>query len=216
MKLIDAANENGGAKRRDEASSQPAPATHRASPLPPGDHDANPAGISFPQLIAEDFATHGRSLTSAGFWALAVHRFGNWRMGIQSPLMRAPFSIAYRAAYHAAIAVLRIDLPYNVCIGRRLRIQHGGCVVVGAWKIGDDVILRGPVTIGLSRRDELHTPVLGHGVEVGPRACIVGNVHVGDGAFVAPCTVLTEDLPAGGAALGNPCRRVNPVTLEAR
>jgi len=117
-------------------------------------------------------------------------------------------TIAYRFAYHGVIAALGIDLPYNVKIGRRLRIQHHGCVVIGAWSIGDDVLIRGPATVGLLNRQGVRAPIIGNRVEIAPRACIVGGIRVGDDAYVGPATVLTQDLPAGGAALGNPCRRV--------
>ncbi|HEX6243006.1 MAG TPA: hypothetical protein VFZ61_18965 [Polyangiales bacterium] len=179
--------------------------------LPPGDRNENPP-LPLWRLLAEDGATHG-SCFSPGFLALAVHRLGNVRMEVRSKLLRAPLTLAYRAAYHAAIALWGIDLPYNVKIGRRVRFVHHGCIVVGAWSIGDDVIIRGPATLGLARRDQTGTPVLERGVELGPRACVVGHIVVGEGAYVGPNTVLTEDLPAGATALGNPSRRVDLAQL---
>jgi serine O-acetyltransferase len=141
--------------------------------------------------------------------ALAVHRLGNWRMGVRSPVLRAPLTAAYRVAYHSVIAALGIDLPYNVKLGRRVRFDHHGCIVMGAWSVGDDVIVRGPATIGLARPDGRRAPIIGNRVEIGPRACVGGGIRVGDDAFVGPATVLTEDLPAGATALGNPCRQVD-------
>lgn len=182
-------------------------------PLPPGSTDENPAGVSFPALLVEDFRTHGSRLTSAGFLALAVHRFGNWRMSVKTYALRAPLTLAYRVAYHTTIAAFGIDLPYNVKIGRRVRFVHHGCVVLGAWSVGDDVLVRGPVTVGLLTRTGSRAPIIGNRVEIGPRACIVGGIRVGDDAYVGPCTVLTQDLPAGAAALGNPCRRVELAEL---
>lgn len=173
--------------------------------LPPGDKNENPGRLL--DLLKEDRATHG-SWFSPGFLALAVHRLGNARMGVRSKLLRAPLTALYRGAYHAVIGACGIDLPYNVKIGRRVRFVHHGCIVIGAWSVGDDVTIRGPATVGLARRNATGTPVIGNGVELGPRACIVGNVVVGEGAFVGPHTVLTEDLPAGEMALGNPFRYV--------
>ena len=183
----------------------------RSSVLPTGDRNENPA-LPLWRLLAEDRTTHGSSW-SPGFLALAVHRLGNLRMEVRSKLLRAPLTAAYRVAYHATIALWGIDLPYNVKIGRRVRFVHHGCIVVGAWSIGDDVIIRGPATLGLARRDQTGTPVLERGVELGPRACVVGNIVVAEGAYVGPNTVLTEDLPAGATALGNPSRRVDLAQL---
>lgn len=182
--------------------------------LPAGDRNENPPG-SFWSLLREDRVTHGGTWLSPGFWALAVHRFGNLRMGVRSKLVRAPMTAIYRSAYHGVIALWGIDLPYNVKIGRRVRFVHHGCIVVGAWSIADDVTIRGPATIGLSRRDATGTPVIEKGVELGPRACVVGNVVVGQGAFVGPNTVLTESLAPGTTAVGNPFRCVDLAQLTA-
>jgi serine O-acetyltransferase len=186
----------------------------RSSVLPPGDRNENPA-LPLWQLLAEDRATHG-AFSVPGFVALAVHRLGNQRMEVRSKLLRAPLTAAYRAAYHAVIALWGIDLPYNVKIGRRVRFVHHGCIVVGAWSIGDDVIIRGPATLGLARRGQTGTPVIERGVELGPRACVVGDIVVGEAAYVGPNTVLTEDLQAGATALGNPSRRVDLAQLTER
>lgn len=184
----------------------------RGAVLPPGDRNENPA-LPLWRLLAEDRAVHG-AWSAPGFLALAVHRLGNKRMEVRSKLLRAPLTAAYRAAYHAVIALWGIDLPYNVKIGRRVRFVHHGCIVIGAWSIGDDVIIRGPATLGLARRDQTGTPVIERGVELGPRACVVGDIVVGEGAYVGPNTVLTEDLPAGATALGNPSRRVDLAQLS--
>src|SRR5262249_35221925 len=62
-----------------EASTMTAP----VGPLPKGDVNNNPPGIGFLALLHEDLRTHDRNFFEQGFWAVAVHRFGNWRMGIQ-------------------------------------------------------------------------------------------------------------------------------------
>jgi serine O-acetyltransferase len=192
-----------------------AAAANSAAVLPPGDRNENPR-LPVLELLAEDRATHRGSWWSPGFLALAVHRFGNLRMEVRSRWLRAPLTAAYRTAYHGVIALFGIDLPYNVKIGRRVRFVHHGCIVVGAWSIGDDVIIRGPATLGLSRRTDTGTPVIERGVELGPRACVVGALVVGEGAYVGPNTVLTENLPAGAVALGNPSRRVDLAALAER
>jgi serine O-acetyltransferase len=179
------------------------------SALPMGDENQNPRGISFPALLAEDFATHGRSLLSPGFWALAVCRFGNARMAVKSRALRAPLTVAYRLAHQAVIALWTIDLPYNARIGRRLQIVHHGGIWQGAWSVGDDVTIRHCATIGLVRKGADRSPLIGNRVEIGPGACIVGDITIGDDAFIGPNTVVTQDVPAGAAVLGNPARVVD-------
>jgi len=182
-------------------------------PLAMGMTNENPRAIGFLRLLHEDFRTHGCSLRAGGFWALAVHRFGNLRMGIASKPLRAPLSLMYRSAHHAVKAFWGIDLPYNVKVGRRLRIDHHGCVIVGAKVIGDDVWIRHSATIGLSRRTErTAAPTIGNRVEIGPGAAVVGAIHVGDDSYVGANSVLADSVPAGSVALGVPAR---PVKLDA-
>src|SRR5262245_50051542 len=45
--------------------------------------------------IAEDWRVHERDWTRPGFRAVALHRFGNFRMRIKPFLLRAPLSFVY-------------------------------------------------------------------------------------------------------------------------
>jgi serine O-acetyltransferase len=182
------------------------------NPLPYGDRDQNPPGMSLRALLAEDFATHGHDPLSPGFWALAVCRFGNWRMS-RPRYLRPPLTAAYRFARQAAVALWGIDLPYNSRIGRRLQIQHHGGFFLGARSVGDDVIIRHAATIGLANRHAHRAPQIGNRVEIGPGACIVGDISVGDDAFIGPNTVVATSVPAGATALGNPGRLVDLAKL---
>jgi serine O-acetyltransferase len=182
------------------------------APLPTGEANANPSDIGFLPLLAEDFRTHGGDLLSAGFWALAVHRLGNWRMSVEPKWLRAPLTIGYRTLYRGVIALWGIDLPYNMKIGRRFRLGHHGCVHIGAREIGDDVIVQHSVTIGLIRHKTLRFPTIGDRVEIGPGAAIVGSIHIGDDCFVGANTVVGRDLPPGSRVLGIPMRFERPET----
>jgi serine O-acetyltransferase len=179
------------------------------SALPLGDQNLNPPGVGFLELVAEDFETHGRDWLSPGFWSLAICRFGNWRMSIRSRALRPPLTVAYHMAHHAAIALWGIDVPYNTQIGRRLKIMHHGGFFLGAWAVGDDVTIRHCATIGLIRRGADRSPTIGSRVEIGPGVCIVGDITVGDDAYIAPNTVVTQSVPSGATALGNPGRLVD-------
>jgi serine O-acetyltransferase len=204
-------------KSKDTTRVPPAPASRpfqrdldRApgSALPLGDRNLNPPEIGFLELVAEDFATHDRDWLSPGFWSLAICRFGNWRMSVR-PALRPPLSAVYRIAHQAAIALWTIDLPYNCQVGRRLKILHHGGFFLGAWSVGDDVTIRHCATIGLVRRGADRCPVIGSRVEIGPGVCIVGDITIGDDAFIGANTVVTQDVPAGATTLGNPGRLVD-------
>ncbi|NEQ13410.1 MAG: serine acetyltransferase, partial [Moorea sp. SIO3E2] len=101
------------------------------------------------QQIKEDWKAHGCDWTKPGFRAVAVQRFGVWRMNIEPKLLRAPFSILYRALYRKVRNTYGIELPYTVKLGRRVIIEHqSGIVIHGDCTIGDDTILRQGVTLG--------------------------------------------------------------------
>lgn len=189
--------------------------THADKALSAGDRDQNPPGIGLLALLQEDFETYRRDPLAPGFWAVAVHRLGNWRMGVRSKLVRAPLTIAYRAAFHAVVAAWGIDLPYNVKVGRRLRIEHHGCLMVGAHAIGDDVVIRHSVTMGLRQRGAAAFPTIGDRVEIGPGACIVGGVKIGDDAYIGANTVITYNVRPGSALIGIPPKPLD-VALNAQ
>jgi serine O-acetyltransferase len=162
------------------------------------------------KLWREDFEAHGRDFTRPGFQALAVYRFGVWRMGIKPKPLRAPLSIAYRAMFTAVRNLYGIELPYTASIGRRVVFEHQhGIVVHGASVIGDDCIIRQGVTLGIRSMERLtEAPMLGPGVNVGAGAKIIGPVKVGAGAAIGANAVVLDDVPEGALAVGVPARIV--------
>ena len=89
-------------------------------------------------LLVEDFRNHDSHLSELGLWAIMVHRFGNWRMGLRPKFVRMPFTIAYRVLYLLVEVATGISLPYTVRVGRRVRIWHHSGIVLHARGIGDD------------------------------------------------------------------------------
>ncbi len=163
------------------------------------------------QQIKEDWIAHGRDWTKPGFRAVAVQRFGVWRMKIKPKLLRAPLSILYRALYCKIRNTYGIDLPYTVKLGRRVIIEHQSCIIIhGYSSIGDDCIIRQGVTIG-NRYVEypLDTPKLGARVNIGAGAKILGNVMIGDDVNIGANAVVLADISAGQTAVGIPARVIN-------
>ncbi|WP_448603397.1 serine O-acetyltransferase [Thermoleptolyngbya sp.] len=166
------------------------------------------APLSLWQQIKEDWIAHGRDWTKPGFRAVAVHRFGVWRMGVEPKLLRAPFSILYRAMFRHVRNVYGIELPYTVQLGRRVIIEHQGAIVIhGQTVIGDDSVIRQGVTIGNRYLDRpMEAPRLGKRVNVGAGAKILGAVTLGDDANVGANAVVLKDVPAGKTAVGIPAK----------
>ena len=146
-------------------------------PLSRGDFNSNPPGMGLWALLCEDLRTHDSNAFEQGFWAIAVHRFGNWRMGIRPKLLRAPLTLLYRLLFKWVEWTCGITLPYTVRLGRRVRIWHHGGMVLHARSIGDDVHIRHNTTLGVARTGEnLRIPIIRDGVDIGCGACILGDV----------------------------------------
>lgn len=173
-----------------------------------GAHNANPSDISLAALITEDYRTHDNDWFSEGFWALFWHRIGNWRMGLPK-LLRIPMTLLYRLMFRWVSRSTGIYLPYTVRVGRRVRLEHfGGMILVAQW-IGDDVIIRQNTTFGIARLDALQDrPVIGNRVEIGAGVVILGAVRIGDGAVIGANSVVRSDVEPGAVMGGVPARRI--------
>ncbi|MEM6749789.1 MAG: serine acetyltransferase [Planctomycetota bacterium] len=159
-------------------------------------------------LIREDLRHHGGDWTRPGFRALAVYRFGVWRMGVKPKFVRAPLSLVYRMLFRRCRNGYGIELPYSATVGRGVVIEHQGAIVIhGETVIGDGCVIRQGVTLGNRYLDRpLEAPVLGKNVNVGAGAKVLGAVTLGDGASVGANAVVLKDVPAGAAAVGVPAK----------
>jgi len=180
-----------------------------------GAFDKNPEQIDFWGLIAEDWRTHDRDLLEQGFWAVAVHRFGNWRMSVKPRLFRIPFSILYRFMYKFVEWTCGISLPYNVRLGRRVRIWHHSGIILSAESIGDDVQIRQNTTIGVLRTEHnFELPHIEEGVDIGAHVCILGRITIGKRAVIGAGSVVLSDIPAGCLAVGVPAKVIKRTDAE--
>jgi serine O-acetyltransferase len=191
-----------------------------APPLPKGDCNMNPGGLSFWELVVEDFRTNDASVFHQGFLMLFVHRFGNWRMDVRPKLLRAPLTLLYRFLNKLAQLFFGMKLDYTVKVGRRVKLEHFGGMILGAREIGDDVILRQNTTLGIRSTDDLNAkPTIGPRTDVGAGAVIVGNITVGENSIIGANSVVFTNVPPGAVVMGVPGRvigrnpRENPSPL---
>lgn len=180
------------------------------------ENKASPSFHQTPELglweqIKEDWIAHERDWTRPGFRAVAVQRFGVWRMTLKSPILRAPMTMLYRALFRKMRNTYGIELPYTVNLGRRVIFEHQhGIVIHGYSTIGDDSIIRQGVTLGNRYLDKpFDAPKLGKRVNVGAGAKILGGVTIGDDACIGANAVVLTDIPAGETAVGIPAKIIS-------
>jgi serine O-acetyltransferase len=195
----------------------PAPSEAAAAAAPPdshplddrlGEHNQNPASVSVWELLKEDFHTHERDLFSQGFWAIALHRFGNWRMDLRPRFLRMPFSILYKVLYKFVEWTCGISLNYPVKVGRRVRIWHHSGMILGARSIGNDVHIRQNTTFGVARRGDHRSlkPIIEDRCDIGAGVVIAGPITIGHDSVIGANAVVLKDVPPYSVAVGIPAK----------
>ena len=157
--------------------------------------------------VREDWATHERDPWRQGMWVMLAYRFGRWRYRVRPTLLRKALSLVYKVLKIASQILTGIDLPCETRVGRRLKFEHfGGIIISGDAVLGDDVIVRNGVTIGLRRTNEPGAPVIGDRVDIGAGAKLLGSITIGAEAVIGANAVVLCDVPAGALAVGIPAR----------
>jgi serine O-acetyltransferase len=158
--------------------------------------------------VLEDLKAQREGLLGLGFWALLVYRFGHARFIIRNKIVRAPWTIAYIFLNKLAEIFCGICIGGNATIGRRLCIEHHGCIVIhGATVIGDDCLIRHGVTLGNTGSDDpLGAPTIGDRVQLGAGAKILGRVRVGNDVIIGANAVVIQDVPDNAVVGGVPAR----------
>jgi serine O-acetyltransferase len=172
-----------------------------------GTLNQNPKDISFWPLIREDYVTHGSQFFSQGFWVLFWHRFGNARMSIKFRPLRGVVSKFYQFMHKMTEWVCGISLTYSTVVGRRVKLEHFGGMILAARMIGDDVYIRQNTTLGVTSTGKTEgLPVIGDKVDIGAGAVVLGGITIGNGAVIGANAVVTKDVAADTTVGGVPAR----------
>ena len=152
--------------------------------------------------IARDPATSGRFemfVTSAGLHAVWGHRIAKF---IYS---RMHLRILGRLFAQWVRFWTGVEIHPAATIGRRVFIDHGMGVVIGATAIvGDDVLMYHGVTLGgksLERGAKRH-PTIGNNVTLGAHSIILGDITVGEDARIGAGAIVTKNVKPGATVVG--------------
>lgn len=158
-------------------------------------------------ILKRDPAAHSLLeivLTYPGVHALFWHRIAHW--------------LSYHHRYVLAGLISRfnavhtgISIAPDAVIGKRVFIDHGVGVVIGATAIvGDDVTILHGATLG-ARGTVWHGrrhPIVQSGAFIGANAQLLGAITIGKNSKVGAGAVVLEDVPDYTTAVGNPARLI--------
>jgi serine O-acetyltransferase len=167
-------------------------------------------------LAAEDIRAVRRSdpaarsalevvLVYPGFHALWLHRAAH-------ALWSSDVKLGARLLAHGNRFVTGIEIHPAARIGRRVFIDHGMGIVIGETAtVGDGCILyKGVVLGGTTLERKVRHPQVGSNVVLGTNACVLGAIHVGDGARVGSGSVVVSDVEPAATVVGVPARVIVP------
>jgi serine O-acetyltransferase len=171
------------------------------------------AGLPFRQVLSimrEDWETHDRDASRAGLHALVLQRYAAWRLGFPPGPRRKALSAVRHILWAFVRNVYGIEVHDTARIGRRVKIQHQGAVVIdGEAAVGDNCLIQHNVTIGRAEEGG-GAPRIGRDVVVGPGSVLAGDIAIGDRARIGPNAVVMVDVPADGTAFASPARQIRP------
>jgi serine O-acetyltransferase len=147
-------------------------------------------------------------LKEQSIWAIAVYRFGRRTDRRPPGTLRWLLTKSYWFAFRVVETLTGISLPKEAEIGPGLRIWHFGNIFIHPRvRIGSRCTLRQGVTIG-NRHEGDRVPVVGHDVDFGAYAQVLGPIRIGDGARLGALSVVLDDVPPGATAVGIPAKVV--------
>jgi serine O-acetyltransferase len=161
-------------------------------------------------LIREDVATvmeHDPAAKSrlevflcySGLHAVWFYRINHW-------LWNRHFFLLGRLLSQFARFLTGVEIHPGAQLGRRLFIDHGVGVVIGATAIvGDDVTLYQGVTLGGTGKEHgKRHPTIEDNVVVGGGAKILGNITVGKNCRIGAGSVVLRNVPEDSTVVGVP------------
>ncbi len=154
--------------------------------------------------IRADMRAQERTWGALGFWVLVVYRFGRWRVGLPV-VFRKLLSPFYSFFLKLVQMASGMELPCETEIGEGFVIDHAfGIVISGDARIGSHCRVRTGVVIGLNRVETPGSPVIGHHVDIGAGAKILGRITIGDNVLIGANAVVIRDVPSNSVAVGVP------------
>jgi acetyltransferase-like isoleucine patch superfamily enzyme len=94
-----------------------------------------------------------------------------------------------------------------VCAGNSIEIGDHTILGAGAMVLDNDFHQpQGEWNWAYDTKSDARPVKIGRGVFIGTRAVVLKGITIGDRAIIGACAVVTQDVPGGHVAVGNPAR----------
>ncbi len=125
-----------------------------------------------------------------GFYCLLLFRVGSLMYRSKFRKLN-PLWYVYLIVYRIQLILIKIEMPASVVIGHRFFLPHPYGLVIGSKTvIGDDVRI-GPWAV-LGHNFDKGNPIIGNRCYIGPHACILGGISIGDDCIIGANAVITK------------------------
>ncbi len=146
-----------------------------------------------------------------GVWAIVSYRVTN-------RLYASGWKRISRVINGITQTISNIDIHPAATIGRRVFIDHGFGVVIGATAIlEDDILIYQGVTLGGVSLDKgkRHPTIMSNSV-IGSGAKVLGNITVGENCKIGANSVVVCDVPCDSTAVGVPAKIIKRTTNKCK
>uniref|UniRef100_A0A383V634 serine O-acetyltransferase n=1 Tax=Tetradesmus obliquus TaxID=3088 RepID=A0A383V634_TETOB len=144
-----------------------------------------------------------------GYHSLQTHR-------ISHALYMQGHTVMALALQNRLSEALGVDIHPAAKIGHGVFMDHACGVVIGETAvIGNNVTIMQRVTLGGTGKEtgDRH-PKIADNVLIGACTTVLGNIHIGEGALIAPGSLVLKAVPANAMVAGSPAQQVGERQMQ--
>lgn len=171
---------------------------------------------SFLELVQNDFKAQLQGRTGLGdrlaalLFGRGFHTLLSYRM--QRALLKLPVAGKFIAKVMRYISncFTACDISFYAVLEGGIYIPHPTGIVIGDnVEVGHGTTILQQVTLGKNIKGGLEYPKVGRFVFLGAGSKILGKISVDDYAVIGANSVVLQDVPKHGTAVGNPARIID-------
>lgn len=138
--------------------------------------------------------------TSTSFQATMHYRIANWLSKQKVNIPEKTLELYCLLISQRGKLKSGAEIHFRCSIGKRFVLDHGWGTVFGETvSIGDDCYVLGGVVLGArgiaNNPKTVRHPQIGNNVQIGSFSQVLGNISIGDNAFIGTHCIVVNDVP---------------------